>query len=276
MREFYLVDDVGTTFYFDYRMKTLITNVTGLGINRSNTYLKYDNTYKLAKKEDAKSSINATLIFLDGYNGYTLFLNFLKKSSGELRLFYKLDTTKYAYVEVVSLSKTELNYGVLQCSLVLDKLSMWLKKMNYIINVNEHNNKKVFPFAYPFIYSASFNGEINVQNSGCAKAPVRLEINGKVRNPVVEIIKEDVIVQKLRLIVECSYETDIIIVDAKSTDQQITKITQNEIVDIYAFQDFTCENFLYLDIGTYKVRFDSGVAEKSTCKFQYLEMYEGH
>ena len=79
MREFYLVDEVGSTFTFDHKTKVLFTEVEGIGIERDNTYMNFDGTYKLVKRESPLGSISSMLIFLNGYSGYTEFLNFLKK-----------------------------------------------------------------------------------------------------------------------------------------------------------------------------------------------------
>jgi len=276
MRQFYLVDEVGSTFYFDYRNSTLITGVDGIGIVRENTYLNFNGTYKLAKRENPKSQIIGTIIFLKGYAGYTNFLNFLKKCKGSLRLFYKADNLKYIYVEVATIGKTEISYGVLQCSIAFDKLSMWLNKVSHTINVNEDAFNKVFPFTYPYIYSSSYNGEITVINNGCVKAPVRIEIIGKTIHPTVEIMKDGIIVSKLKLLVVTNNSTDTIVVNAEATEQEMTMTVNGVTSDVYQYQDFNCDNFLYLEVGTYKIKFKPGVSESSVCKFQFLEMYEGN
>lgn len=276
MRQFYLVDDIGSTFFFDYRMATLLTNVDGIGIKRSNTYLNFSGTYKLAKKENPQSQITGTLVFLQGYAGYTDFLKYLNKSSGALRLFYKADNLKYIYVEVAELGKSELDHGVLQCSITFDKLSMWLNKVSKDIKVNESSGNKVFPFTYPFSYSSSYDGQISVVNNGCIKAPIRLEIIGKTNNPVVEIIKDGVVISMMRLLVATSNNTDRIVINAEPTAQEMTKTVNGITTDIYQYQDFSCDNFLELDVGSFNIRFRPGVADESLCKVHYLEMYEGN
>ena len=70
--------------------------------------------------------------------------------------------------------------------------------------------------------------------------------------------------------------SDVIVVNAEVVDQEMSKTVNGTTTNIYHDQDFTCDNFLFLDPGTFKVRFDPGVSEKTTCKFQFLEMYEGN
>lgn len=276
MREYYLVDEIGSNFFFDNRCGALLVNVEGVGVIRDNTYLNFAGTYKLASSNNPLVQISGTIIFLKGYAGYTNFLNYLKKARGALRLFYKADNLKYAYVQVSSLTKTELEFGVLQCNIVFDKLSMWLNKVNHTINANESSSNKVFPYIYPFTYSSSFNGEITVQNNGCTKAPVRIEIIGKTNNPFVEIIKDGEVISKMRLLVTTSSASDLIVVDAEAPNQEMSKTTGNTKIDIYQYQDFTCDNFLYLPVGSFRIKFEPGVSEKTLCKFSFIEMFEGN
>ena len=42
IRQFYIVNEVGQTYFFDYRNNTIISDITNLGFSKSNTYLKYD------------------------------------------------------------------------------------------------------------------------------------------------------------------------------------------------------------------------------------------
>ncbi|HMM00901.1 MAG TPA: phage tail family protein [Bacilli bacterium] len=276
MRQLYLVDEIGATFTFGKSTNTYLVDVEGLGVERDNTYLNFDGTYKLAKRDNPKTEISGTIVFLDAYEGYTSFLNYLRKAQGSFRLFYKADTLKYIYVELVSLSKSDIAYGVLQSSVKFDKLSMWLSKVTSTINVNESSANKVFPFKYPFVYSTSYNGEITVTNNGSYKAPVRVEIQGKTSNPAIEIIKNDTVISKMKMMVSTSNANDVIVVNAEVVDQEMSKTVNGVTTNIYQDQDFTCDNFLFLDPGTFKVRFDPGVSEKTTCKFQFLEMYEGN
>lgn len=276
MRQIYLVDSVGSTFTFNHLTNSYITELEGLGIERDNSYLNFDGTYKLAKREHSMGQITGKIIFLDGYKGYTNFINFLKRNSGELRLFYEADNLKYTFVELVSLTKTELESGVLQCNVTFDKLSLWLRRLTNTIDVNESTQNKVYPYKFPFTYSVSYNGSINVVNSGCMKAPIKIEITGKTKNPVVQVLKNEEVITQMRLVLETSNTTDVIVVNAIPTEQEMTLTSNGKVTDIYGNQDFNYDNFLYLPVGYYKIKFDAGVSEKTKCKITYLEEYEGN
>ena len=51
IRQFYLVNEIGQTYFFDYRNSTLISNISNLGFSKNNTYLKYEDEYSLVKTE---------------------------------------------------------------------------------------------------------------------------------------------------------------------------------------------------------------------------------
>ena len=276
MRIFYLVDDIGATFTFDHLTKALFTEVEGIGIERDNTYVNFDGTYKLVKRENPMGSISGKIIFLNGYEGYTEFLNYLKKCRGSLRLFYKADNLKYVYVELKSITKTELESGVLQCSTTFDKLSMWLSRTTNTISVEENNLNKAYPYTYPYTYSRSFVGTMTFTNHSRYKAPLRIEITGKTYHPTIEIYQKEQLISKMRMLVSTTNASDKLVINAIPTEQEMSMTSGGKTTNIYSNQDFNCDNFLYLPSGSYTIRFEPGVTEKTTCKVTIIEMYEGN
>ncbi len=276
MRSLYLEDYVGNKFYFDYRENVLLSGLSGLGVERKNSYLKYTDSFKLSNSDPNLNSVGMVITFLKGYAGYSNFLNFIKGNNGDLKLYYYSDNIKFAYVELKSLDKTELFANTLQCRLTFEKLSHWLVEKSYLIEVNENSNNKLFPFTYPFIYSNSFDGSISVTNNGFKSAPVRIEILGICENPEIEIIKDEVVISKARILIKTTDPDDVIVIDAEDRNQELSLISNNEKLNIYSFQDFSCDNFLYLDTGDYTIKFNVGVSEPTRCKFNFIELYEGN
>ena len=275
MRQFYLVNEVGMTYFLDYRTSTLVSEIEDIGFEKENTYLTYENSFKKVGEKIPQASIQFTLVFLLGYKGYSDFLEFLRKSREQLRLFYKVDdSTKFMNVAFKSITKTQLESGAITSVLVLEKMSLWLKRFNYSIRVNSSDRGKIFPFSYPFEYTSSFNGAITIENNGDYKAPLCITIMGAVSNPEVEVIKDNEVISKMRLMVSsvnCTIE-----VNAELTDQYMTMTEGNTVTNIYQNQDFSCDNFLFVDRGTYQIRFKPGVNSETTCKIAILEGYGGH
>ncbi|MCI1244372.1 MAG: hypothetical protein LKG11_00205 [Bacilli bacterium] len=270
MRSLYLVNDVGSTFFLDYRCNTLIDSLDGLGFEYDVEHQKYDNTYLVTNKTLPLSEINLNLIFLEGYVGFAKWLEFVRKSKS-LRLYYVSNNTKYCYVDIKSCTKGQLEAGTIKSSLVLEKLSLWIVKKSTEIEVDENTNKKVYPYPYPFIYSTTFNGRKSVTNSGMFKAPMRILIQGAVDNPTLSIEKEGVVVSKLRLILSRSDTT--LEIESDPTDQKIEETINGVTTNIYDKQDFTCDNFLFLPVGTYDLHFEPGVSKKTKCSISFLEGY---
>ena len=215
MRELYFRNSIGETFHLN--SEVLISSIEGLGIVKENIYFNYGTKSKKFDGETPISEIALGVVFMTGYEGYLTFVDFLKRSE-ELKLHYKAVDEKYAYVEVVELTKGQLEFGVLKSELRLDKLSGWLRK-KVSIEV-ESPSSKVFPFPYPFTYSKNTNGKIRVTNYGHNKAKMKIKIIGDVYHPTVTISQFDKVVQTLRLLTsgEGIYE-----VSSVSSDAYITK-----------------------------------------------------
>ncbi len=274
MRNIYLVNEIGTTYFFDYRNSTLIASIGNLGVEKQNTYVSFSNRYRCVDVKNPQSTLDFDVVFLKGYDGYSRFLKFIRESK-ELRVFYNNGKeTKYSYVAFKSITKTELQSNVIQSSLSLDKLSLWLNKVNYSIEVNEDGNGKVFPFGYPHAYSSSFNGEISIRNNGEVDAPLNIIITGAVNNPRIDVVIGDEVVSTLRLVVKSN--NCIITVNSEESDQYITITENGETRNIYQLQDFSCDNFLFVRKGESRIRFNPGVNLKTICTIQMTEGYGGN
>jgi hypothetical protein len=217
--------------------------------------------------------IQAALTFLKGYHGYTEFMNYLKLGEKGLKLYYEAEDSAFCFIDIKSLSKQELIAGTLQSQIVFQKLSLWLKSQLYTVDVNEDSTGKVYPFSYPYRYSAFFEGKIQIINRGVQKAPLLIEILGAVSDPEIIIRKSNTIITMLRL-----YHNQLngeIHISAVPNHQYIRQIDNGEVISIYGSQDFTCDNFLFVEPGEYEVEFKPGVASPTTCRITLIEGYLG-
>jgi len=273
IRKIYLENPSGNRFYFDYRSGCLIHQVTGLGFSQEMTYLKYDTFYDRVAQTQALTEIQATITFLKGYPAYTEFMSFLKLGEKELKLYYEADDSAFCFVDIKSISKQELIAGTLQSQIVFQKLSLWLKSQMYTVNVNEDSVGKVYPYSYPYRYSAFFEGRIQIINRGVQKAPLLIEIFGAVNDPEIIIRKSSNIITILRLF--HNQLNGEIHISAIPNKQYIRQKDNGEVISIYGSQDFTCDNFLFVEPGEYEVEFKPGVSSATTCRITLLEGYLG-
>lgn len=273
MRKLWLINDKGESYRFDYSSMTLISSITGLGFQKENTYFDFDNIYKKIDESIPTQDIVFNLAFLKNYAGYKGFLNFLE-GSGELKLFYTSDDTKYCYVEVESLSKTEISGGTLTSELKLKRLSYWYKDVISEVTINVSKEGKIYPYAYPYKYSLSSKGTILLTNNGYAKAPLKITIKGNVSNPEVIVSKDGEEVSKLKIYYESNDCT--ITVDAFPTRQEIAIKDGDDTINAYEYQDFSCDNFIFLDRGTYELTFVPNTQGSPKCSITMIEGYLGN
>ena len=273
MRNLYLQNQSGETLYLSYKNSILISSLSGLGFSKTLTYVKFNNTYSVVKQENPLDKITLSLVFLKGYQGYCQFLDYLSRSTS-LRLYYKSVDIRYCEVEINEVSKEQLVAKTIQSEINLDKLSLWQKDVTSEIKLIQNTNAKIYPHTYPFIYSETYKGMIRITNNGSESASMRIEIAGAISNPEVIILKDDQVVSKMKMYVESDNCT--LIVDSKETNQIMTLETNGTTESVYQYQDFTCDNFLFMDPGTYDVEFKSGVSSSTKCKITFTFRYLGN
>lgn len=274
MRKLYLVNEVGTPYFLDYKNNTLIETIDGLGYEFDIEYQDFADKFVENKRKLQQRVINVTLIFLEGYEGFTKWREYVTKSK-ELRLFYSADGLKYCYVNIQSTTKSQLEASVIRSAVRIECLSLWLIEKSNTINVIQSGEGKTYPYRFAYVYSISFNGMIIVSNECVKNVPLKIKITGNVLNPRVIIRQNGEVVSALRLLVD-ERENPVIEISSDPTDQYIRRTINGQVTDIYQDQDFSYDNFLYLPPGLSEIFFDPGVREPSTCEITYQEEYIAH
>ena len=274
-RKLYLVNEVGSTFYFDYAHECIIEELDGLGFEFDVEYSNFDANFVETKRKIPQKQINLNLIFIDGYIGFTRFREYVTKSK-EIRLFYETVVgKKYCYINIVSSSKTQLESNILRSEVKIDCLSLWLVNKTAHIDVVDAGGGKIYPYSYPYVYAVSFNGKVTVYNDSPREVPLLIRLYGNCYNPRVIIRQNGVDVQTLRLLVD-ERDEPLIEISSDPVNQYIKLIYGGEEIDYYDKQDFSCDNFLFLPPGESEIFFDPGVREEATCEIAYKEEYIAH
>ena len=273
-RKLYLVNEIGSTFYFDYSHNCVIEELDGLGFEFDIDYEQIDSSFIETKRTIPQRTIQLTLDFYDGYKGFTRWREYITKSK-ELRLFYYCDGVKYCYVNVSSSSKTQLEQGVLKTKVKVDCLSLWLVNKSYGFDVTNPGGGKVYTYEYPYTYAISFNGRIQVENKSSRSVPLLIRMIGNLYFPRVVIRQHGEDVQTLRMLID-ERDNPTIEVNADPTNQYIKRIIGVDEADLYNAQDFSTENFLFLPPGESEIFFDPGVREPARCEIEFKEQYIAH
>jgi hypothetical protein len=273
IRKLYLENSYGNKFHFDYRSGCLLSAITGLGFTQELTYLKYDSMYQQVDSTLPLQDIEATITFLQGYRGFTSLMEYIQQDIKNLKLYYESHDIAYCYVDIKSVSKGELLGSSLQCQVVFQKLSLWLKSRTFLIEPISDERGKKYPYTYPYYYPASYEGKLIIHNRGVQKAPLFIEIIGSVHEPEVTVSKNGVLTSTLRILVS---QGDGVIQVSSIPNNQFMKSTQNGVTtSVYPLQDFECENFLFIEPGESTVQFKPGSNLTSTCRIVMLEGYLG-
>ena len=274
-RKFYLVNESGSTFHFDYKHNCIIEDLDGLGFDFDIEYQEFDSNFVETKRKIPQKNVSMTLIFFDGYAGFTRWRDFVSNSK-ELRLFYALDSgTKYCYINVSSSSKTQMESGALRTSVKFDCLSLWLVNKSYSIRVVDEGDGKKYPYSYAYRYSINFSGTITVKNESSRTIPLLIRMTGNLFKPRIEVRQGEKVFYNLRLLIDERFEPTIEI-NSDPTNQYIKKIKDDYVEDYYIYQDFSYDNFLFLPPGEFEIFYDPGVREPSTCEIIFKEQFIAH
>ena len=270
-RKLYLVNEVGSTFFFDYYHGCVIEELDGLGFEFDIDYERIDTNFIETKRTIPQRTIQLTLDFYDGYKGFTRWREYITKSK-ELRLFYSCDGVKYCYVNISSSSKTQIEQGILKTKVKIDCLSLWLVNKSYAFDVTNPGGGKVYTYQYPYSYAISFNGRIQVENKSSRSVPLLIRMIGNLYYPRVVVRQHGEDIQTLRMLID-ERDHPTIEVNADPTNQYIKRIIGVDEADLYNAQDFSTENFLFLPPGESEIFFDPGVREPARCEIEFKEQY---
>ena len=124
MRKLYLVNEVGTTYYLDYRNNTLIESLDGFGFDFNIEYQDFADKFVENKRKVQQRIINVTLLFLEGYEGFTIWREFITNTQ-KMRIYYYAAGLNYCYVNVKSTSKVARIF-IIRSSVSIECLSLWL------------------------------------------------------------------------------------------------------------------------------------------------------
>lgn len=273
MRKFYLENKYGMRFDFTYHNETLLTDVSGLGFSNTFTYLKYENFYDTLGSNFQVSEISGIVTFLNGYQGYKKFLEYLAKGQENLKLHYESSESLYSYVDIVSLSKSEIKAGGLQSEIIFTKKSYWIKDRVFEISTSADTHGKRYLYNYPYKYSDASLGSLVTVVGGHLKASLVIEMLGSVDNPSLQIKQNQTIISEVRLIHK--RENAKIKVSGILNELYMIEEVNGKWFDIYQTQDFEKDNFIRLEPGSLTFEFHPGVSGLTRCKLFIQEYYLG-
>lgn len=270
MREFYLANEEGVKFELGYKHRILVSSVDNIGFTKEVEYLDFDNIYKKVREKNPIQDISLTLTFLDGYSGYLSLASFLQQAKSVF-LYYKSPLLKYCHCEVESLTKSELTFGALQSTLTIKRLSYWFEDRVKEMNVETIKDTRTYSYRYPYTYKETNVKPLTIINHGYSKASVRIHIKGAFENPEINVYKDQKKISTMRIL----YETKRgeLLVDSFPLNQRIEITDKGEKFDGYKYQDFSADNFIFLERGVYQFKMNANVGKPPACTIVVTEGY---
>lgn len=260
IRNFYFENEIGERIDCQKINGSLFFyNVTGLGFEEEIEYVQIGNNFVSNKRKIKQNQIGGDLDFYDmTYDEYCNFVNFILKASS-LRLIYvpkkTVRTEYYRDIDLFKIDKTEEDeYNILTCPILMNTKSLWYEQKEVVLTVGEEEGELRWDFEWDSRFSDYSIRNMIFENKGHTEAPVKLEIEGYVKNPSLFIYKNNELTGKLELTLELQ-EGEKLIYCTKDTDLYLKK--QN--VDGTETNLFECLspnfiNFLKLNKGVNTIK----------------------
>lgn len=246
VREFKLQNEKGQEFsLMDIKNYCLLTE-PNLSYSYSTEYEQIGNMFISNLRKIEQGQIAGTLNFLN-YDNYKKFIDYIEGSES-LHIIYKIPfkTGAKEYlkdINIQSLSKSEIQTnGVISESVIFDCLSLWYEKTIAVYNMEAGENEIRWDFMWDSKFIEFTSRSLNYINKGHIEAPILIEINGEVVNPIIELYVEGKLVQTIPLNVRAE-NGEKILYGSKENDFYIYKqdIEGNKInlfnLDIIDFEN---------------------------------------
>lgn len=240
VREFKLVNEKGQEYsLMDIENYCLMTNPTGLGIRYEREYEKLGNSFIEVFSQIGQEPISGQANFLK-YDNFKKLIDFIAYSE-KLKVSYKIpfETGTKEYFKDVNLQllgKSEKGTnGIISETITFDCLSLWYEETNVVYKIQSEDDEIRWNFRWDSRF-ANYNARnLSYINTGHVEAPIKLEIDGNVLNPSIELYVEGELYQKITIntLIE-QYEK--LIYNSKENEFEISRQkTDGTIESLYEF-----------------------------------------
>lgn len=250
VRTFLLENEKGQQFRLDNLDEgCFLTSPSNLGLSKKIEFQKIGQTYVEISKEDEQKSPSGT-VFFKNYNKYREFIDFTE-AANKLKIIYKIpyktEEKKY-YKDIIlkKIDKTEKSGKWLSCPVEFTGVSLWYEENTIEYTISPIENEIRWDFIWDTTFNDNNSQNLIYQNMGHVPAPITLEMNGAVSNPIIEIYINDTLYQELRIKTTIA-EYEKLIYNSKENEFAIKKIktdgTEEELFDLDII-DFENDNVI--------------------------------
>lgn len=204
VREFKLVNEKGQEYsLMDIYNHCLLTDPSGLGYSYTTEYEQLGNTFVTNLRKFEQGQISGTANFLS-YDNYKNLVDFIEASES-LRFSYKIPFQNgqkeyFKDVQIQSITKTQKQTnGIISETVTFDCLSLWYEENTITYTVEQLENEIRWDFEWDSRFSDYASRTLQYINQGHIEAPVYIEIDGNVVNPVIELYVDGELYQSVEV-----------------------------------------------------------------------------
>lgn len=251
VREFKLINEKGQSYsLMDAENACLLTEPSGLGYSYDTDYEQVGNTFIENLKKIEQGKITGTANF-EKYDNYKKLVDFIDDAES-LRFSYKIpfaskEKEYFKNVDFKEITKTQkAENGIISETITFECLGLWYEENTIEYTINPIENEIRWDFIWDTTFNDNNNQNLIYQNMGHVPAPITLEMDGAVSNPIIEIYINDALYQELRIKTTIA-EYEKLIYNSKENEFAIKKIktdgTEEELFDLDII-DFENDNVI--------------------------------
>lgn len=228
VREFKLVNEKGQEYSFmDWDNYCFLSDPAGLGYNYTTDYQQIGDIFETNLRKLTQGQITGIANFKK-YDNYKALIDFIE-SSESLRIAYKIpyktgEKEFFKDVQIADISKTQIQpNGILSETITFDCLSLWYEEKNVEYKINPLENEIRWNFYWNSVFNGNSSSSIPFKNEGHSEAPIRIEIDGLVENPTIQLLIGEDVYQNVKIKTTINnYEK--LIYDSRVNNFEISKI----------------------------------------------------
>lgn len=257
----------------------LVTDSDGLGIANNIDYSPVGDIFFMDNKSSKQSNVKLNFNFFqpNPFNKLQVVSNFMIVAKS-LSLIYVPDLKeKVEYkrdIDLLSFEKTNGVDGVLRYTGTFNCKSLFYTTNQNRFVIEKSEGEMRFDFRWPARFNDYANRSAVIDNNGHVEAPFTIEFNGYAENPVMEVYKENTVINRIKFNLILTEGEKLLFSTLDGNLYVFHKKATGEKLNIINLLDIQNENFFKLPLGTTTVKFTSDTGAMSRIFFNVYRFYK--